>query len=164
MQDRTRPPDAEPLPGRPVIVHDLAHALAAMEAASMLGVAVTLRSAPGAADHLGSGAFRAIVDRACEQWPDVSVTAVLDCADAAGHALGALRIGIRVIRFHGHRSVRRKLADIAAQTGARLDRDRRRALDLLDCPDPLAACRAWLSRRRVTQPGPAQPAAIGRPR
>lgn len=140
-------------PGRPVIVHDLDHALAALQAASELDVPVTLRSAPGAADYLGSGAFKAIVDVACERWPDVPVTAVLDCADAAGHALGALRIGIGVIRFRGRRTVRRKLADIAAQQGARLDNDRRKALDLLDRPDPLADCRKWLAGRASRRKG-----------
>lgn len=131
--------------GRPVVVYDLAHAMAALQAASELGVPVTLRSAPGAADYLGSGGFRAIVELARERWPDVPVSAVLDCADAAGHALGAFRIGIPAVRFRGSRAVRRKLADIAAQQGARLDDDRRKALDLLGSPDPLAACRAWLS-------------------
>lgn len=134
-------------PGRPVVVHDLSHALAALQAASELGVPVTLRSAPGAADYLGSGAFKAIVDVARERWPDVAVTAVLDCADAAGYALGAFRIGIGVVRFRGRPAVRRKLADIAAQLGARLDGDRREALDLLDRPDPLSDCREWLSGR-----------------
>ena len=135
-------------PGRPVIVHDLSHAVAALQAASELGVPVTLRSAPGAADYLGSGTFKAIVDVARERWPDVPVTAVLDCADAAGYALGALRIGIKVVRFRGRPAVRRKLADIAARSGARLDADRRAALDLLDCPDPLSDCREWLAGHR----------------
>lgn len=146
---QTEQPETPPAgTGRPIIVHDLSHALAALEAASELRVAVTLRSAPGAADYLGAGAFKAIVDIAREAWPDVPVTAVLDCADAAGYALGAFRIGIEVVRFRGRPAVRRKLADIAAQQDARLDADRRKALDLLDRPDPLSDCREWLSARR----------------
>ena len=45
---------------RPIIVHSLEDAEAALAAAADLGVPVTLRSAPGAARYLGATVFRDI--------------------------------------------------------------------------------------------------------
>ncbi|MSO77685.1 MAG: hypothetical protein EXQ87_12390 [Alphaproteobacteria bacterium] len=133
-------------PGRPIIIHDLAQAATALAVAAELGVPVTLRSAPGAASYLGSPYFRALIEAAEAAVPGSQATWVLDCAEAPGYALGALRMGIRVIRVRLRPNVRRKLADIARQHGARLDTDRRKALDLLDVADADVACRAWLGR------------------
>lgn len=128
----------------PIVIHDLAHARAALAAAASLGCAVILRSAPHAAGYLGAGAFAAIVETARGAFPQVPITAVLDCGDSPGLALGALRIGIRAVRLEAAPEVLARIADIASQTGASLDRDDRAALNLLDVPDPEAACRRWL--------------------
>jgi fructose/tagatose bisphosphate aldolase len=133
---------------RPIIVHTREHVSAALAAASDLGVALTLRSAPGAATYLGAAYFQAMVADARAEWPDVAVTAVLDCGDAPGVALGALRHGMTHIRFTGARKVRAKIADIAAALGGALDDDHRQALDLLDIANPEAACRAWIEARK----------------
>ena len=129
-----------------VVFHSLAHARAALAAAAELGVPLTLQSAPGAAAYAGVGYLKAIADQAAAEHPDVDVAAVIDCGADAGIAMAALRIGWRTIRFSGPAKVRAKLADIAAQTGARLVADEAEALDLLDSGDPLAACRAFLDR------------------
>ena len=129
---------------RAVIVHDLTQARAAMAAAATLGMPVTLRSAPDAAGYLGAGVFRAIIEAAAAEYPDVSVHAVLDCGDAPGLALGALRTGIPAVRLRAPPDVLARVADIAAQLGAALDCDEQPALDLKGLKDPEAACRRWL--------------------
>lgn len=138
-----------------IVFHSLAHARAALAAAAEAGVvAVTLQSAPGAAAYAGAGYLKAIVDQAASEHADVDCTAVIDCGADAGIAMAALRAGWRTVRFSGPAKVGRKLADIAAECGARLVVDEPEAaplealeaLDLLDSGDPLAACRAFLSR------------------
>ncbi len=134
-----------------IVFHSLAHARTALAAAAAAGVAVTLQSAPGAAAYAGAGYLKAIADQAAAEHADVDVTAVIDCGADAGIAMAALRIGWRTVRFSGPEKVRRKLADIAAECGARLVADEPEAaaleaLDLLDSGDSLAACRAFLSR------------------
>ena len=136
---------------RLILFHSLAHARAALAAAAERGEPVTLQSAPGVAAYAGAGYLKAIVDRAAAEHPDVAVTAVIDCGADAGTAMAALRIGWTTVRFSGPAKVRAKLADIAAQSGARLAVDKPDAgaldlLDLLDSGDPLAACRAFLDR------------------
>jgi hypothetical protein len=73
-----------------VVVHDLAGALAALAR----GVPVTLLSAPGAGVYAGCGWWRALVAAARAAHPDVPCIDILDCADATGQALAALRIGV----------------------------------------------------------------------
>jgi hypothetical protein len=73
-----------------VIVHGLPDALAALAA----GKPVTLLSAPGAALYAGCGWWLALVTEARARYPSVTFIGILDCADATGHALAALRIGL----------------------------------------------------------------------
>jgi len=132
---------------RPVIVHDLEDARAAVAVAAELGLAsLTLRSAPDAARYLGATVYRDIVRAACRDHPGVAVTAVFDCGADSGRALGALRHGLKVIRLSVAGEVRDRVADIAAQSGARLDDGDADppVLDLLDAEDRDAALRAWL--------------------
>jgi len=131
--------------GRPVIVHSLDHARAALAAADGLGAAVMLRSAPGAAAYLGASVFRDMMAEAALAFPDVSYTAVLDCGNDPGLALNALRHGIKALRLDAPADVRRRVADIAAQTGAVLDEDLGLTLDLFTVANPEAACHAWLA-------------------
>ena len=144
---------------RSIIVHGLKDAKAAVVVASELGVPVTLRSAPGAARYLGATVFRDMIQEAQRPHPGVAVTAVFDCGDDPGLALGALRHGLKVIRVSVSGEVLERIADIAAQSGARLEEDGQDSgggacaagepvLDLLDMDDPEAAVRSWL-----TEPG-----------
>jgi hypothetical protein len=136
-----------PMAARAVIVHSLDHARAACSAARALGVAVCLRSAPAAAGYAGPAWFRELAVAAAEEFPDVAISTSLDCGAAPGDALAALRAGIRTIRLRAPKAVRDKIVIIAKRRGARLDDDRRAALDLDGVADPEAACRAWLARR-----------------
>lgn len=133
---------------RPIIVHSLDEAKAAVAVAAELGQPLTLRSAPGAAAYLGAQVFRDMVAEAAGSQCPIPVTAVFDCGDDPGLALGALRHGLKVIRIDAPPETREKVADIAAQTGARLDggngNSESPALDLLESDDPKADVRDWL--------------------
>ena len=137
---------------RRIIIHSLEHARAAIAAAAALGVPVTMASAAGAGGYAGPLWFKALVDAATRDHRDVSVTAVLDCGDEAGTALGALRAGITRIRFTGAAEARRRIADIAAALGATVEGEAdEEALDLLDARDPEGAALAFLARNRTAR-------------
>jgi hypothetical protein len=70
-----------------VIVHGVTDAKAALAP----GLPVTLLSAPGAALFAGCLWWREIVAAARAGYPETEATDVLDCADASGMAMGALR-------------------------------------------------------------------------
>jgi len=76
-----------------VVVHGLVDARTALS----IGLPVTLLSAEGAVMYAGSAWWRALIKRATAEFPDVPCEDILDCADASGLALGALRIGQRRI-------------------------------------------------------------------
>jgi hypothetical protein len=73
-----------------VIVHGPADAKAALAVREP----VTLLSAPGAAVFAGCLWWRELVAAARVEYPDVAATDILDCADASGIAMGALRSGV----------------------------------------------------------------------
>ncbi len=136
---------------RPIIVHSLEDAKAAVAVAAELGLPVTLRSAPGAQAYLGAQVFRDMIAEAAAPYPATEVTAVFDCGKDPGLALGALRHGLKVIRLDAPPETRDKVADIARQSGARLEETETNdgaALDLLEADDPPDAenrVRPWLS-------------------
>ncbi len=130
--------------GKAVIVHSLEHARAALAAAAGLGVPVTLASAPGAAATAGPGWFQEVVAQAGADFPQVAISAVLDCADRPGHVLAALRLGLARVRFTGEPALAAKLSAIAEQHGAELVTGDLPALDLRGRPRPEQACRDWL--------------------
>jgi len=134
---------------RTVIVHSFDHAREAARMAASLGVPVTLRSAPGASAYAGALWFAEMIALVREEVPGAEIDAVLDCADAAGDAMAALRCGLKRIRFSGRGRVRARLAALAARHGAALDDDRRQALDLGAPGVDEAGLRAWLARGRV---------------
>jgi len=60
--------------------------------------------------------------------------------------LGALRAGIKHVRFTGDEAMRQRLGEIAAQLDAIVEGgDAPPALDLQDARDPAGACRAFLA-------------------
>jgi hypothetical protein len=107
-----------------IIVHSLAHAVAALAAAAEAGRPVTLASAPGAGIYGGPGWFGALVVAAREAVPAARCAALLDCGDDSGAAQAAIRAGIEGIIFTGRADVAKRLADIAARRGSRLVGDR----------------------------------------
>jgi hypothetical protein len=73
-----------------VIVHGLADARAVLA----IGAPVTLLSAPGAAGFAGCLWWREMIAAARREEPGALAVDVLDCGDAAGHAMAALRSGV----------------------------------------------------------------------
>jgi hypothetical protein len=113
---------------RPFVIHSLDDARAALAAAER-GVAVTLRSAPDAGIHGGVAWFERMVAAAHAEFPQIPMRAVLDCGDAPGAVLEAVRWLKEpgrekiMLRFTGDTETARRLADIAGQAGIELVRD-----------------------------------------
>jgi hypothetical protein len=124
-----------------VVVHAAPEARAALALAAPRGV--TLLSAPGAAEALGAPWFLAITADAVP--PSL---ALLDCAAAPGHALAALRAGLRALVLDPGCPGFEAVAGAAAEVGALLLPARPPALDLarLDLSRPAARerLRAWV--------------------
>lgn len=119
-----------------VIVHSLAEAKAALAP----GAPVLLLSAEGGAGSMGPAWWREMVAAAGAAFPETDAAALLDCADAPGHAMAALAAGVTELSFHGSAAAGQKLASM----GARLRPRPTQALDLSLETDPERACRAWL--------------------
>ncbi len=113
---------------RPFVIHSLDDARAALAAAEP-GVAVTLQSAPAAGVHGGIGWFERLVAAAQAEFPQARVNAILDCGDAPGAVLEAVRWlkepgrAKIVLRFTGDAATAARLADIAGQAGIELVRE-----------------------------------------
>jgi len=142
------------MPG-PILVHSLDDAQVALAAAARLGVLPTLASAPGAAGYAGPAWFGEVIAAAQARHPDVRLHAVLDCGDAPGAVMAAIRWARtqgRVtfdLRFTGDPRHDRPLGEMAAAAGLRLIRDLEPGLDLRTARDRDAACRDWLSGMAV---------------
>lgn len=135
-----------PMAKRPIIVHSLKEARAAVAVAAEFGVPVTLASAPEAAGYLGALWFRELVAMAAAERPEAEVDAVLDCGDQPGHVMAALRQGLKRLRFTGPKSTATTLRALAGQYDAEIVTGSLRAHDLMDQAEPEAACRRWLAR------------------
>src|ERR1700712_19352 len=96
-----------------VIVHGLADAKAALAP----GLPVTLLSAPGAALFAGCLWWRQVVAGARAASPRTKVIDILDCADASGAAMGALRSGVCRLVLWPHAPGWDSVAAIAEQQG-----------------------------------------------
>ncbi len=133
-----------------VVVHSLADARAALAP----GQPVTLLSGEAAALYAGCGWWQALVAAARGAAPQVAVADLLDCADASGLALAALRIGLRRLILWPGAPGRARVAAIVAGHGGVLLAARPPALDLAEpanrrrlhdwvqlrgCPDDSAA-------------------------
>ena len=97
-----------------------------------LGRPVTLLSAPGAALYAGHGWWRALIERARRDHPNVAVDDILDCADASGFALAALRNGQRRLVLSTTAPGWISVAAIAASLGGEVLNVRPPALDMAD--------------------------------
>jgi hypothetical protein len=109
-----------------VVVHGTAHANAALRR----GVPVALLSAVGAARLGGPGWWRAMIDAACADFPGTRCIDILDCADAAGLAMAALRIGQKHLLLWPESPAFAAVIDAASGIGAQVLAMRPSALDL----------------------------------
>lgn len=109
-----------------VVIHRIEDARIALAP----GVPVTLLSGPAAALYAGCGFWRALIGLCCAEYPDARAPDILDCADASGYALAALRLGQPALVLASDAASRAAVAAIAAETGAVLLATRPPALDL----------------------------------
>jgi hypothetical protein len=138
------------MPG-PILVHSLDDARTALAAAAALDVPLTLASAPGAGGYAGPAWFGELIAAARGEYPAVAMTAVLDCGDAPGHVMAAVRWAMAaggepfVVLFSGDPARDKALGEIADAASLQLIRELPPALDLRRVRDPGEACRAWLA-------------------
>jgi acyl-CoA reductase-like NAD-dependent aldehyde dehydrogenase len=130
-----------------IVVHSLAHAIAALKAAVRAGRPVVLASAPGAASYVGPGWFRELVAAAREAVPEAGCSSLLDCGDNRGATLAAIRSEVEGVVFTGRADVARHLADIASQHRVRFVT--KRPVPALDLGDDFFAAPEILKRRCV---------------
>ena len=123
-----RPPgEATSLRGLPAVV---VHGRADIAAVLSRGRGATLLSARGAALFAGVGWWRALVADARADWPGVAFDDVLDCADAPGRVVEALRLGQRAMVLDPGCAAWPALRALALHEGAVLLGTRPAALDL----------------------------------
>ena len=125
-----------------VVVHSLADARVVLA----LGRPVTLLSGEGAALYAGCGWWRALTAAARAEFPLVPTADFLDCADAAGQALAAVRIGLRHLILSPDAPGRPQVAAIIAGLDGVLLAERPPALDLAD-PASRRRLHEWVRTR-----------------
>jgi hypothetical protein len=111
-----------------VVVHganDLARILAP-------GRRLTLLSARGAALFAGCGWWIALAGRARALAPELIAADVLDCADSPARALGALRLGQRMLILDPDAPSRTAVCEAASSLGAVVLEHRPPALDMAE--------------------------------
>lgn len=109
-----------------VIVHGLADAHRALA----VGAPVTLLSAPGAGLFAGCLWWRELVTAARLAYPLTPATDILDCADASGMAMAALRSGVCRLVLWSDAPAWQAVAAIAQRDGGFVLARAPRALDM----------------------------------
>lgn len=127
-----------------VIVHGETDANAALAP----GLPVTLLSAPGAALYAGCLWWRALVAHARGCYPQTPAADILDCADASGAALGALRHGVIHLILWPEAPGWAAVAAIATGLGGSVFDHAPRALDLAE-KNAMRRLHGWL---RASEP------------
>lgn len=141
------------------IVHELDHAIAALDAAQRRDTRVMLVSAPGAARSGGAGWWRELIAQAKAKTPAADMISVLDCADEAGMALAAIRAGVEAIAVTTPDATQTRIADIARQASVSLiSISWAEAVDLAHTNDPQVTCENHLASHAD---GVAKPGALG---
>lgn len=125
MAESDATPEDPPLP--PCVV---VHGLADIRKVLRPGLPLTLLSAPGAAGYAGAGWWMALADAARGLNPGLIAADFLDCGDAPGYALAALRMGQSAIILYGRTSGFAAVAAMAAERRARLLAARPACLDI----------------------------------
>jgi len=118
------------------IIHNLDHALSVAGAAAATGIAVALFSVRDGASSLGPEVFAAIVEQAQTQHPQAHMEGILDCGEAAGPALAALRRGIKAISVALPAQKHRQIMDIAKKYQASVRTYPQTGVDLAQLKNP----------------------------
>jgi hypothetical protein len=128
-----------------IIIHGIEDLHAALKAATSLDLDLTVLSIPGAASSAGVPWFHALIQTGAAEFPQVKLTAVLDCADQPGHALTALRTGCRDLLLLDSCPAWPRVRAIAEASGARLHSSTGPTFNPRFYRDPVGACRDWLA-------------------
>lgn len=102
-----------------------------------------LLSAPGVAGYAGCLWWRALVDSAAAETPGLIAADILDCGDAPGWAMAALRAGCRALVLHPTCPGWPRVAAAAGALGAIVLPHPPVGLDLAE-PGAARALLAWL--------------------
>jgi len=113
------------------IIHNLEHALSVAQAAIQTKSSAVLFSPRGAANSLGPDVFISMINSVSEHYPGSDIIGVLDCADNAGNALGAIRRGASHISVQLEALEYGKILDIATQLNVSVRVYPDNALDLI---------------------------------
>ena len=146
----------DPRPHRPILVRNLPDGLVAVAAAADLGVGVDLVTLPGAGAFAGAGWAAALQRRLQAAAPDVTVRLWIDVGDDLGHALAALRAGLRHLIFTGQPPASDTVAGLAGAHGATVLPARPEAV-LIRRRGRLAAYREYLAGGAPESPAPPFP-------
>ncbi len=131
---------------RPVIVYGLSDARAACQAVSEQGgQELAILSPSGVAHSLGPQWLKHLIASSQAIYPDIAITAIMDCGPYEGHVMNAIHHGIQHVYYHGDDQSAEKLGWIAMKTGAIIHREFSEILDLKGEGDQLAACREWFA-------------------
>lgn len=125
-----------------VVVHGLADVKAALEP----GLPVTLLSGVGAALYGGAGWWQALMEAGREAFPKTPMRNLLDCADAPGRAMEALRAGVSGLVLDPGCRAFPEVAKTALAVGTLLLRTAPPALDLAK-PGSRERLRSWLTQQ-----------------
>lgn len=129
---------------RAIVVHDLAQARTVLAAAEGLTAEITLASPKDCALTHGPSWFRLLLAQAEAEYPNLRITGVLDCADAPGLALAALREGLRhIVLRGGHSKARRALSEIAEAYGGTVYGSSLQLIDPAQFAESRDAILAW---------------------
>ena len=96
------------------------------------GLPATLLSAPGAALYAGCMWWRALIGQGRAEFPQVRFNDVLDCADAPGQAMAALRCGQLALVLEPRSPAYAAVTAAATTLGAAVLPTRPPALDLAE--------------------------------
>ena len=145
----TGPEEAAALPPAVVV-----HGLEDVRTVLACGAPVTLLSAAGVAGYAGCGWWRALMQQATTEFPQVKSANFLDCGEASGIALAALRIGLANLVLSLAAPGRGGVEAVVAEQGGRLLPQPPASLDMA-APSAARRLHDWLRLR--TAPGDSGP-------
>lgn len=132
-----------------ITIHGVDHARVACQAAFRTSmkddITLELWSEKNGASSLGPAWFGEIINIVQKEFPDLVIVGVLDCGDAVGSALAALRQGITCIYISERPAVVSKIRAIAKYTRAEVRTKRPVMPNLIDRQDPLEVLQAHFS-------------------
>jgi len=132
-----------------IIIQGIEHAHYACKIANNINpktnLVIELWSDKNGAASLGPAWFKGIIDIVKKDFPELKIIGVLDCGEAAGHALAALRQGISCIHTSTRPSVVIKIKMIADKVHAEVRTRRPRMLNLIEQRDPCTSLQKFLS-------------------